>query len=181
MLAVGAIGLGSFNWVIHQTSTNEFCFVCHSHVEFIQPEYEASSHFSNASGVRASCGDCHLPHGWFELVTKKIIVSADVVPELMGKISTREKYEAHRAELAVTVWERYKENDSEFCRHCHSLSAMVLEEQNRFASRRHARAEERGETCIDCHQGIVHQLPEDWESHWQALTAELGEAAEEAE
>ena len=44
---LGAIALGTTNAVLHATSTNEFCFSCHSHDAFIRPEYEASSHFSN--------------------------------------------------------------------------------------------------------------------------------------
>jgi cytochrome c-type protein NapC len=34
------------------------------------------------------------------------------------------------------------------------------------------RQEKRGETCIDCHQGIAHTLPEGWEEHYDNLTAE---------
>jgi len=160
-LIVGAIGLGTTNWVLHETGKTEFCYMCHSHEAFIKPEYEASSHFANASGVRASCSDCHLPHdNWFELVTTKIIVSYDIVPEMMGKIDTAEKYEAHRGEMAEAVWRQYKENDSKFCRSCHTVEAMDAEAQGRRTARTHERAAERGQTCIDCHGGIVHKLPE---------------------
>ena len=79
---LGAAALGTFNYVLHVTGTNEFCYVCHSHDAFIRPEYEASSHFANAAGVRASCSDCHLPHdNWFELVWTKAVVSLDIIPE----------------------------------------------------------------------------------------------------
>ena len=53
--ALGAIALGSTNYVLHATSSTEFCYTCHSHEAFIRPEYEASSHFSNLSGVQAGC------------------------------------------------------------------------------------------------------------------------------
>ncbi|MGI9203750.1 MAG: NapC/NirT family cytochrome c, partial [Woeseiaceae bacterium] len=109
--ALGAIALGMTNYVLHETSTTEFCYVCHSHENFIKPEYEASSHFSNISGVRASCSDCHLPHdNWFELVWTKMVVSLDIIPEVGGKLDTAEKYEAHRAEMAESVWRQFKEN-----------------------------------------------------------------------
>jgi nitrate/TMAO reductase-like tetraheme cytochrome c subunit len=85
MLGVGAAGLGGVNWVVHETSSTEFCFACHSHQQFIRPEYEASSHFKNAVGVCAGCSDCHLPHdNWFELLYTKALVSTDVFREMAG-------------------------------------------------------------------------------------------------
>lgn len=162
--ALGAAALGGANYVLHQTSKNEFCYLCHSHEAFIKPEYEASTHFSNLSGVRAGCGDCHLPHdNWFELVWTKAVVSLDIIPELAGKLDTAEKYEEHRTEMATSVWRQFRENDSKFCRSCHSIDAMDLESQERRTARQHSRAEERGETCIDCHYGIVHVVPENAE------------------
>jgi nitrate/TMAO reductase-like tetraheme cytochrome c subunit len=177
---LGAIALGTTNYVLHETSSTEFCYNCHSHENFIKPEYEASSHFSNLSGVRAGCSDCHLPHdNWFSLVWTKMVVSLDIVPELAGKLDTAEKYEAHRAEMAESVWRQFKENDSahraemaesvwrqfkendsQFCRSCHSIDAMDLDNQERRTARQHTRSTENGETCIDCHYGIVHQEPE---------------------
>lgn len=158
---LGAAALGTTNYVMHATSSTEFCYSCHSHEQFIKPEFEASSHFVNQAGVRAGCADCHLPHdSWFELVWTKAVVSLDVIPELAGKLDTAEKYEAHRAEMAESVWRQYKDNDSEFCRSCHSIDAMDLEAQGRKTARRHSKAGERGETCIDCHYGIVHAEPE---------------------
>lgn len=159
--ALGMVALGSTNYVIHASSSTEFCFSCHSHEENIRQEYEASSHFSNTSGVRAGCADCHLPKdNWFELTWTKAVVSLDIVPELMGKLSTPEKYEAHRAEMAEAVWTQFRDNDSKFCRSCHSFTAMDFETQERRTARRHTRAEENGETCIQCHYGIVHKEPE---------------------
>ncbi len=170
--ALGAVALGTTNYVLHETSTTEFCYTCHSHEAFIKPEYEASSHFSNAAGVRAGCSDCHLPHdNWFELVYTKMVVSLDVVPELMGKLDTAEKYEAHRAEMAENVWREYKENDSAYCKHCHSFEAMDLEAQERRTARQHKKAIDGEGTCIDCHWGLVHEPPDDAEEILERLTA----------
>jgi len=167
---LGAAALGSTNYVLHETSTTEFCYLCHSHESFIKPEYEASSHFRNLAGVRAECADCHLPHdNWFELVWTKAVVSLDIIPELAGKLDTAEKYEAHRAEMATSVWRQFRENDSKFCRSCHSFDAMDLENQERRTARQHSRAPENGETCIDCHYGIVHVAPENAEEILDSL------------
>lgn len=162
IIAVGAIGLGAVNYTLHATSTTQFCFSCHSHELNIRPEYEASSHFANASGVQAGCADCHIPHdNWFETVAKKIVVSADIIGELRGVISTKEKYEAHRLEMAQKVWAEFEANDSRFCRDCHNMSAMNFDLQAKKASGMHKRGIKKGQTCIDCHKGIVHALPEE--------------------
>jgi nitrate/TMAO reductase-like tetraheme cytochrome c subunit len=171
--ALGALALGSLNFVLHETSSTEFCYACHSHEAFIKPEYESSKHFVNTSGVRAGCSDCHLPHdNWFELVWTKAVVSLDIIPEMLGKLDTAEKYEEHRAEMAESVWRQFKGNDSKFCRSCHSIDAMDLEAQGRSTARRHSRATERGETCIDCHYGIVHAEPEDAEGILERIDGE---------
>ena len=172
---LGAIALGTTNYVLHKTSSTEFCYSCHSHDAFIKPEYEASSHFINTAGVRAGCADCHLPHdNWFELVWTKAVVSLDIIPEMMGKLDTAEKYEAHRAEMAESVWRQFKDNDSKFCHSCHNIDAMDLEAQGRSTARRHTSAAEKGETCIDCHYGIVHQEPEDAEGILERINEENG-------
>lgn len=158
MLGVGAIGLGVTNFVVHETSSTEFCFSCHSHETNIRAEYEASSHFANRTGVRAACSDCHLPKdNWFELMATKVIVSADIIPELTGKLDTPEKWEDHRREMAEKVWAEFRENDSRYCRSCHIDTAMI--NNSAMAERMHAMARDNGKTCIDCHKGLVHKLP----------------------
>jgi nitrate/TMAO reductase-like tetraheme cytochrome c subunit len=174
MLGIGAVALGSVNWVVHKTSTNEFCFACHSHQRFIRPEYEASSHYKNTSGVRAGCSDCHLPHdSWFDLMVTKIVVSADIIPELFGKLGTAAKYEAHRGAMAQKVWEEMLHDGSRFCRSCHNFEAMNTETQGKMPARVHPKAMQAGESCIECHRGIVHALPEDEAQLWEAAVKKV--------
>lgn len=166
-LLLGATGLGSLNWVVHQTSSTAFCLGCHSHEAFIKPEYEASSHFRNEFGVRAACADCHLPHdNWFELMFTKVLVSKDVIGEAMGKISTQEKYTAHRGAMAQTVWRQLLANGSKFCKSCHSFDAMDLAAQGGAPGRQHRKAMQEGASCVECHRGIVHRLPDNADALW---------------
>ena len=55
-----------------------------------------------------------------------------------------------------------KETDSRECRNCHDFSYMELDLQDKSARKKHIpeRVLEKGETCIDCHKGIAHELPE---------------------
>lgn len=174
MLLLGAAGLGTTNYILHETSSTEFCLSCHSHELNLTDEYNASTHANNLYGVRAGCSDCHLPeiHGnWFRYVATKIYVSKDIFREMAGAGSTREKWEADRGDMARHVWTEYRENKSEFCQHCHDPRHMLLEEQGRRAQRKHEDMGEAEGGCIDCHQGIVHALPENWRDIWDDVVA----------
>jgi len=180
MLGVGAVALGTFNWVVHKTSSTEFCLSCHSHEQFIKPEYEASGHFRNEAGVRADCSDCHLPHdNWFALTLKKVIVIKDVFGEMSGKISTADKYEAHRGPMALIVWEQMLNNDSKYCRTCHSFEAMDTEAQGKMPARMHPKAMQSGKSCVECHRGIVHALPHNADELWEQALKETGKGTSE--
>ena len=67
------------------------------------------------------------------------------------------------AELAEHVWATMKANDSRECRNCHSLESMNPEAQKQRARKQHEMAREDNMTCIDCHKGIAHQLPKEYE------------------
>jgi cytochrome c-type protein NapC len=53
-----------------------------------------------------------------------------------------------------------KRTDSHECRNCHNFAYMDYAEQNVRSARRHQEAFNAGQTCIDCHKGIAHKLPE---------------------
>ncbi len=156
----GILFAGFFNMGLQATNELEFCTSCHSmKVNF--EEYKETIHYKNPSGVRAICSDCHVPKAFFPKIQAKILAYKDVLHELLGTLDTREKYEAHRWEMANRVWARMKASDSRECRSCHSFDTMDLSEQDRSARKRHARAVDEGKTCIDCHKGIAHEEPDE--------------------
>lgn len=159
LMGVGALALWGTQSIMHATSSTEFCVSCHS-MSHPQQEWEGSTHFANAKGVRAECADCHVPQEGLHYVKAKFTALKDVWYEVQGKLDSKEKYEAHRAEMAQRVWDEMKANDSETCRSCHSFDAMELSAQTKLAKETHQAAKENGQTCIDCHKGIVHFLPE---------------------
>ncbi|MGC7589881.1 NapC/NirT family cytochrome c [Bisgaard Taxon 46] len=159
LMALGASALFGVQYVMHETSSPEFCVSCHS-MSFPQEEWEASVHFSNQKGIRANCADCHVPPGGLHYVKAKVFALKDVWYELNGKIPDREAFEKHRYEMAKTVWDDMKATDSATCRSCHSLEAMEISSQSKSAQTMHELAKSDGQTCIDCHKGIVHFLPE---------------------
>lgn len=163
-LVLGIILTGGFLKTVEATNTLAFCTSCHEMEAFVYQEYKQSPHYSNPSGVRVICADCHVPKEFFPKMVRKVQASFNELPNhFLGKISTKEKFEAHRAEMAERVWARMRANDSKACRNCHSYEAMALDAQSRSASRRHSPEyrERTGRTCIDCHEGIAHELPQE--------------------
>ncbi len=158
----GIIFWGGFHTAVELSNTEAFCISCHEMREFIYPEYLESKHFKNPYGVRASCSDCHVPKPWQYKIPRKIAATNELWGKLRGVISTREKFEAHRAKMAESVWANMRASDSRECRNCHEMQHMDLDAQDRSAMKKHKRVleGEMDKTCIDCHQGIAHKLPE---------------------
>lgn len=156
----GVVFWGAFNTALEFTNTESFCISCHEMEANVYEELTRTIHFTNRSGVRASCPDCHVPHDWTDKIARKMQASKEVWGHLFGTIDTRRKFLDHRLELAQHEWARLKANDSLECRNCHSSVAMDLSKQTQRAAEIHERYLLSGQaTCIDCHKGIAHELP----------------------
>ena len=157
----GILFWGGFNTAMEMTNTEQFCTGCHEMRDNVYQELQPTIHFTNRSGVRAKCSDCHVPHDWTHKIARKMQASKEVWGKLFGSIDTREKFLDKRLVLAQSEWARFKANDSLECRNCHQFESMDFTRQSKRASDAHAGALERAEkTCIDCHKGIAHRLPD---------------------
>ncbi len=156
----GIIFWGGFNTAMEMTNTEEFCISCHEMRNNVYEEYKETIHYTNRTGVRATCPDCHVPREWNHKVVRKIQASNELLHKVLGTIDTREKYEAKRLYLAQSVWETMKKTDSRECRNCHDYDSMDFIAQGRRAIDQHSEGLEEGKTCIDCHKGIAHELPD---------------------
>jgi cytochrome c-type protein NapC len=160
----GVLFWGGFNWAMELSNQEAFCISCHEMRDTVYKELKESAHFTNRTGVRATCSDCHVPKEWVYKVRRKIAATNELFHKVVGTIDTPEKFEARRLQLAQHVWNTMKATDSRECRNCHSGESMELSTQNRLAQRRHRAALEKGQTCIECHQGIAHNLPAGWDA-----------------
>jgi cytochrome c-type protein NapC len=157
----GVVFWGGFNTVMEATNTETFCISCHEMRANVYEEIRDTIHFTNRSGVRATCPDCHVPHEWTDKIARKMQASKEVWGHIFGSISTREKFLDLRREMAEREWVRMAANDSLECRNCHSADSMDITRQGQRAAEAHQRFLFTGEnTCIDCHKGIAHQLPD---------------------
>ena len=154
---VGVLFWGSFNATMEATNTLEFCIGCHEMEENVYQEYKPTIHFSNRTGVQASCSDCHVPDPWIHKMIRKVQASGEVFHKIMGTVDTPEKFDGKRLQLAKRVWTTMKNTDSRECRNCHHFDNMNPKYQKPRARKQHLNAFKTGQTCIDCHKGIAHK------------------------
>ena len=101
---LGILVWGAFNTSLEITNTESFCISCHEMKDYVYKEYKETIHYSNRTGVRATCPDCHVPREWGYKVARKIRASNELFHKLIGTISTPEKFSNKRLELAESVW-----------------------------------------------------------------------------
>jgi len=160
-MIVGVIFWGGFNTAMEMTNSLDFCISCHEMEENVYQEYRKTVHFSNRSGVRATCSDCHVPDPWVHKVVRKIQASNEVFHKILGTIDTPEKFDKKRLKLAKNVWAAMKATNSRECRNCHDFDSMNPEDQKKRSRKQHINGMEAGNTCIDCHKGIAHSKVHD--------------------
>ena len=158
--ASGVIFWGGFNTVVEATNTEQFCISCHEMRDNVYAEYKQTIHYSNRTGGRAVCSDCHVPKDWTHKMIRKVQASRELYGKVMGTIDTKEKFEAKRLELARHEWARMKAADSRECRNCHAFESMNTDSQKPRAKKAHELGQRDKQTCIDCHKGIAHKKPQ---------------------
>ncbi len=163
----GIVFWGSFNWSLELTNTESFCISCHEMEQNVYQEYKNTIHYSNSTGVRATCPECHVPQDWVHKVLRKVQATNELYHWVIGSIDTPEKFKAKRYELAGHVWKSMRETDSRECRNCHEYDHMTLQKQTIMAKRTHELGVSLGNTCIDCHQGVSHTLPAEFDKELQ--------------
>ena len=156
----GIIFWGGFNTALELTNTETFCISCHEMEDNVYQEYRQTIHYQNRTGVRATCPDCHVPKDWTHKIVRKIEASREVYHKIIGTVDTPKKFEDYRLTMAKNEWRRMKKTDSIECRNCHEYGSMDYSMQSRRASPQHIAGFEEGKTCIDCHKGIAHKLPD---------------------
>jgi len=122
-------------------SKNDKCATCH--VKQAQ-DYEQSVHYINRSGVQAGCANCH--------AGKKH----------KDENSTDTNVKTPRIDMAVSEWKRLAENSSKECKTCHTPMAMDYRKQEPRSVARHEEGFEDNDSCVRCHKGISHHLPNGW-------------------
>ena len=74
----GIVFWGGFNTAMELTNTEAFCTGCHEMRDNVFQEIKPTIHYTNRSGVRATCPDCHVPHEWTDKIVRKMQASKEV-------------------------------------------------------------------------------------------------------
>jgi len=153
------------NKAVIYSSSDAFCgTACHSMTRPLAG-YHQGPHFSNPAGVRASCGQCHIPydssHATATQYVKLLVFKADrgardVWFEYRKSIATREEWDQRREQLRTEFDSYLVKNNYITCRGCHSLEAFggprsrmkVLIHQDMLKANTF--------DCFQCHQEIGH-------------------------
>jgi len=156
-ITIGMVGVVGTQETLHATATTEFCVSCHEMKDNVWPGYTQGVHYSNHSGVQASCSDCHIPQNFFPMVGRKIEASKELWGHLTGVIDTPEKYDERRPHMVEVEHTRMRANNFQACRNCHNFETQKSELN---VGKAHLMLIENKTACIDCHQGIGHKPPQ---------------------
>lgn len=165
-----------FNTALEATNKEEFCLSCHTMHDNLLPELQKTVHWQNRTGVRARCPDCHVPHNFSDKIARKMQASREVWGQIVGTIDNRELFKDHRLTLAQREWARFKANNSKECRNCHDYNSMDFSKMRITSQMIMRSAAERNASCVDCHKGIAHQLPDMSGAHNPAFDSLIAEA-----
>jgi len=157
-LVAGGVGGVVFMFFLlefdHYTSSNEFCTTCHS-MTYADDSYQASPHYNSPSGVRASCGDCHVSEGIIMATYDHAIGTKDLIKQLFGPDYDDPVVNLlHLPEAAFAARDWFRARDSATCKRCHTLEAIQGVRANTAAIHQE---ETDGKTCVDCHYNLVHR------------------------
>jgi nitrate/TMAO reductase-like tetraheme cytochrome c subunit/cytochrome c5 len=132
-ILVGILLVSLSNAVVAWSSSDEFCGqFCHSMI-WANAAYQKSPHYHNRVGVRASCGDCHIPYDsshatateyFYLLLFKADRGVKDFWNEARKTMATKEEWEKRRPELTVSFESYLVKHNYITCRGCHSLQAF---------------------------------------------------------
>jgi len=168
-VVVGVVAVAGTTWMVNATSSVNFCSTaCHS-MQWAAAAYERGPHYVNAVGVRASCGDCHIPfedrpatpfqYVFGTLWTKGLDGTRDVYAKMRGTIADKTKWEAERPRLTASVESWLRATNFVTCHGCHNDSAFTAKGGSPFmAVEAHSKAGRAGKLdCLLCHQGFAHR------------------------
>ncbi|MBF0265412.1 MAG: NapC/NirT family cytochrome c [Gammaproteobacteria bacterium] len=157
-LIIGSIvGMGFVLFLIefdHFTSSEEFCTTCHS-MEIVAEPYRQSVHYNPSSGVRASCGDCHVSEGVLSATWDHFLGTKDLIKQLFGPNYDDPVVNAlHLPEAAFAARQWFKNKDSATCKRCHVKEAINGDRANTLKIHQD---DAKNKTCIECHYNLVHR------------------------
>ncbi|MDG5800884.1 SUMF1/EgtB/PvdO family nonheme iron enzyme [Marinilabiliaceae bacterium ANBcel2] len=143
-----------YNKAVEYTSTNEFCFSCHSH-DHAEESWRLSNHVNNKSGVTVGCAECHLPPKGEGYIKAKIKHGAKDLYGYLFKDPDEIDWEAkHPPHIADNF--TYESS----CLSCHDNLYPVGLSQEGIDSHIHYENNQDELSCLNCHSYTGHYNPD---------------------
>ncbi len=153
------------NQAVNWSSSDNFCgTACHT-MTWPAAAYHQSSHYTNNVGVRASCGDCHIPydsgHATAVEYVKLLLFKADrggkdIWYEINRSIATKEEWERRRPALSANFETYLKQHNYITCRGCHSLESFGGQRSHMKLVIHQGLVTADSYDCLQCHANIGH-------------------------
>ncbi|MCL6268787.1 NapC/NirT family cytochrome c [Sansalvadorimonas sp. 2012CJ34-2] len=159
IFSVGILVVPAFQFSMDVTGSNQFCSSCHLKMDTVVQEYQESIHFSNRTGIKATCSDCHIPNEFLPAMKVKFSGLIDTYHYLTQDFP-REEFESRRWDLFEKSLDSFREHNSSTCKNCHNINNMSTQAQTKLAAHKHNDKQHLTKTCVDCHTGSAHKLPE---------------------
>jgi cytochrome c-type protein NapC len=153
------------NRAVMWSSSNAFCgTACHS-MSWAAAGYQQGPHFMNASGVRASCGQCHIPydssHATATEYVKLLLFKTnrgvkDLWNESRKSMATKEEWEKRRPGLTEEFEDYLRAHNYITCRGCHALEAFGGSRSHMKVVIHQMVVSGDDVDCLRCHRNIGH-------------------------
>lgn len=158
-ILIGILGMLSLEKINQFTSSDAFCSnTCHAMTDYIanKASYINSPHRTTHTGIQAGCADCHRPKGAFAATWAQTMDSMKYIWSFIAHdLSTQDKWNKTRAEMAYRVRDKMLSNNSETCRSCHNQT--LIRPESEAGIMQHKLAQAKNLTCISCHYNLVHE------------------------
>jgi nitrate/TMAO reductase-like tetraheme cytochrome c subunit len=162
---LGVVFVALTNHLVNWSSSDKFCGgACHS-MSWVNAAYQQSPHYINNVGVRATCGDCHIPydsgHANAIQYVKLLLFKADRgAKDFWGEanktIATKEEWEKRRPALRKTFQSYLTQHNYITCRGCHSLQSFGGPRSHMKLVIHQGLAKADSYDCLQCHANIGH-------------------------
>ena len=183
LLGVALVALT--NQAVIWSSSDRYCgTTCHS-MTWANTAYQRSPHYINSVGVRASCGECHIPydagHATAIEYIKLLLFKGDRGVKdfwfaARNSIATEDEWEKRRPALSNTFENYLIQHNYITCRGCHSLQSFGGRLSRMKLVIHRGLVKEDSYACLQCHTNIGHLYKEPtskmdgWYSVEQAVT-----------
>ena len=164
-VSLGVLFVALTNHAVIWSSSDNFCgTMCHS-MNWVAAAYHRSPHYINPVGVRASCGECHIPYDSGHATTMEYIKlllfkadrgGKDIWYEANRSMSTKEEWEKRRPALSNTFESYLTQHNYITCRGCHSLQSFGGSRSHMKLVIHQGLTKADGYACLECHSNIGH-------------------------